>query len=432
MPGYGNSMAEMILRAGENQADAVARKGQIWGQTLASLPQSFADMLQRRDVRQQLDQRNALSAAQMRNLEADNARGDRMEAATNADRAADNRRADLTALSAADTAKLEQASKRLEMTGRALAGVTDQPSYDVALSELQQYEVDTSAFPKQFSPGTIKSAVFRVKGLAQELEAMGPKLQGFGPNQTVVDARNPTAPPLLTTPPDPNMLADNVRADATAAEIERHNRAMEATARAAAGRSGDNEPLEKIVGPDGKVIYVRRRDALGKTPGAGTEKSSSGVQKKALNFFNRAQQADKDLEALEPAIQSLGLGGQARMATMPNVLQSQDGQLYTAAQRAFTEARLRKDSGAAIPEQEFANDRRTYFVQPGDTTETQAQKRRARAAILASLAFESGQALGEFVGDADEALAIIDGYKSRAARPAGKTTVGRFTVEVEP
>ena len=53
MPTYGNNMADLIMRAGEARADAVARKGAIWGQTIASLPQSFAEMLQRRDVRTQ-------------------------------------------------------------------------------------------------------------------------------------------------------------------------------------------------------------------------------------------------------------------------------------------------------------------------------------------------------------------------------------------
>ena len=181
------------------------------------------------------------------------------------------------------------------------------------------------------------------------------------------------------------------------------------------GGNGDPGPLETIIGPDGKAIRVPRKDAVGKAPGAGTEKSSSGVQKRVLNFFNRAEQADKDLEALEPEIEKLSLAGQTWQAWAPNFAQTQLGQSYTAAQRAFTEARLRKDSGAAIPDHEFESDRKTYFVQPGDSKKTIQDKNRARAAILSSLAFESGQALGEFIGDADEARAIVEGYKSRAA-----------------
>lgn len=153
---------------------------------------------------------------------------------------------------------------------------------------------------------------------------------------------------------------------------------------------------------------------LGAKRPAGADRPSSGQQKRVLNFFNRAQQADADLEAMEANVQEMGLAGQTRMEWAPNVLQSDVGQRYLAAQRAFTEARLRKDSGAAIPKEEFTNDRKTYFPQPGDSQATLAQKRRARAAILASLAFESGQALGEYVGDTEEAKRVIQSYKDRS------------------
>jgi len=180
--------------------------------------------------------------------------------------------------------------------------------------------------------------------------------------------------------------------------------------------AADNEPLVSIVGDDGKPVLVRRRDAVGKTPATGSQKPATGLERRALNFFNRARQADLDLEALESDVLGLSLGGQTWMQYAPNFAQTELGQLYTQAQRAFTEARLRKDSGAAIPEQEFENDRKTYFVQPGDSEATIEQKRRGRAAVLASLGFESGQALGEYVGDPDEASRIVNEYRTRSAR----------------
>lgn len=196
---------------------------------------------------------------------------------------------------------------------------------------------------------------------------------------------------------------------------------MEADATRAPQQPQTPGPLETIIGPNGKPIRVPREQAIGKETVAGQEKPSSGVQKRVLNFFNRAQQADEELEKLEDQLQSTGVAGQTWMKYAPNFVQTQTGQSYNAAQRAFTEARLRKDSGAAIPPQEFENDRRTYFAQPGDTKETLEQKRRARAAMLASLGFESGQALGEFVGNPDEAKAIVDSYKARAAGTAPNT-----------
>jgi hypothetical protein len=79
-------------------------------------------------------------------------------------------------------------------------------------------------------------------------------------------------------------------------------------------------------------------------------------------------------------------------------MQPEDNQLYVQAQRQFTEARLRKDSGAAIPEHEFANDRKTYFAQPGDSPDVIERKKMARENLLRSLRMESGRAFNEYFG----------------------------------
>ena len=187
----------------------------------------------------------------------------------------------------------------------------------------------------------------------------------------------------------------------------------------AAGRAPRDERVVQVIGPGGQPIWVRESQAVGQAAGsaaAGGGKPSTGAHKRALNFFNRAQQADTDLQAIEQEIAGLGLLGQTQLQYAPNLAQSQTGQLYTQAQRAFTEARLRKDSGAAIPPHEFENDRRTYFAQPGDTQATLQQKARARAAVLASIAFEAGPALGEFFGE--DAEGLLTGLKTRAAPPS--------------
>jgi len=203
----------------------------------------------------------------------------------------------------------------------------------------------------------------------------------------------------------------------------------------AAGRAPRDERLVQIIGPGGQPIWVRESQAVGQAAGsaaAGGGKPSTGAHKRALNFFNRAQQADTDLQAVEQEIANMGLLGQTQLQYAPNLAQSQTGQLYTQAQRAFTEARLRKDSGAAIPPHEFENDRRTYFAQPGDTQATLQQKARARAAVLASIAFEAGPALGEFFGE--DAEGLLTGLKTRAAGPTDDrtTTTGPRPGEQRP
>lgn len=270
-----------------------------------------------------------------------------------------------------------------------------------------------------FGPGTAEGPELLPTKEQAELEAFKQDIAARG--GTVGPTGQAVLPPREPVEPNPTeaslalLAAQGNQGAIRALEIIRQQRPPQAP---------PAEPaLVPIVGPDGKTRYGTRQDARGTLVPSGSEKPSSGVQKRVLNFFNRAEQADRDLEALEPEIQQMGAMAQGRMAWAPNLAQTPTGRQYTAAQRAFTEARLRKDSGASIPPHEFESDRQTYFVQPGDDPETLANKRRARAAMLASLAFESGQALGEFLGDADEATAVIQSYKDRSAKPLKTTDV---------
>ena len=86
------------------------------------------------------------------------------------------------------------------------------------------------------------------------------------------------------------------------------------------------------------------------------------------------------------------------MAKLPNLLTTETGRRYIQAQREFTEARLRKESGAAIPPSEFVNDAKTYFVQPGDKAGAIGQKQASRQRILAGLKQQSGN-LGALQSD---------------------------------
>jgi hypothetical protein len=143
---------------------------------------------------------------------------------------------------------------------------------------------------------------------------------------------------------------------------------------------------------------VRESAAVGQ-PAAQAARSVTGAERQALSFYNRAKEAADTIAGLETAISSMGLAGQTRMALAPNFLQSQEGQAYQQAQRAFTEARLRKESGAAIASHEFENDARMYFAQPGDSKATLEQKEKARAKVLDGLGFTAGKAYDEYYGE---------------------------------
>lgn len=167
-----------------------------------------------------------------------------------------------------------------------------------------------------------------------------------------------------------------------------------------APREPRDERLVQIAGPDGTAIWVRESSAVGK-PAAQAARSVTGSERQTLSFYNRAKEASDMLAQgdLEGRIAQQNTLGQLWGQYAPNIAQTKDQQLYRQAQRAFTEARLRKESGAAIPDAEYASDANTYFAQPGDSKATIAQKQKARQAVLDGLKFSSGKAYDEFYGE---------------------------------
>jgi hypothetical protein len=149
--------------------------------------------------------------------------------------------------------------------------------------------------------------------------------------------------------------------------------------------------------------------AAGGASGAGSVKPSTGAEKRAMNFFLRAENASKELNAIEDKIQKSGTASKAQMKYMPGILQTKDQQIYEQAQRQFTEARLRKDSGAAIKDEEYKADQRTYFVQPGDSDAVVKRKRLAREVLLKGLRQESGRAYDEFYGESANSGGAVGG-----------------------
>jgi len=154
-----------------------------------------------------------------------------------------------------------------------------------------------------------------------------------------------------------------------------------------------SEPRERynvqpITNKDGTTGLVRVNLDTGEativaTPqGVGGYGRPSDVERQAVSYYDRAKAADANAASFEDAMHDLGPQLQTKL---PSFLQSAAGQQYSQAQREFTEARLRKESGAAIPASELANDAKTYFVQPGDTPQVIAQKQASRARFLRGL-----------------------------------------------
>lgn len=191
-----------------------------------------------------------------------------------------------------------------------------------------------------------------------------------------------------------NTKRDDERAAEVAAETKRHNEAMEKRP-PAQGRETFEEWQRK---------YDYERANPKQT--AQALRPATGSERQALAFYNRAKDAvdtiatpNKLGASLEDTVAKSGIGTQLGLQYAPNILQSGSQQSYRQAQRAFTEARLRKESGAAINPTEYENDAKTYFAQPGDKPETVKQKRQMRETVLNGLKFAAGKAYEEFYGE---------------------------------
>jgi hypothetical protein len=190
-------------------------------------------------------------------------------------------------------------------------------------------------------------------------------------------------------------------------DTQHRERMAEIAAQRAAGSGRSSGAMRKITYTDenGDTVeeYVtpdeaRRRGPMKKPV---TQKPVTGAERQTLSFYNRAKEASEALAqgGLEERVSKQNGMGALWGQYAPNIAQTKDQQLYRQAQRAFTEARLRKESGAAIAAHEYDNDARIYFAQPGDSPETIAQKQKARQAVLDGLKFSAGKAYSEFYGE---------------------------------
>jgi len=122
----------------------------------------------------------------------------------------------------------------------------------------------------------------------------------------------------------------------------------------------------------------------------------------AGGFTVRMEQAEQALADLEKDgfLSKLSLMDQAQLS-LPAFAQSEDVQLYQQAQDNFITAVLRKESGAAISEEEYARAERQYFPQAGDSQATLDQKAENRSTVTAAMKLEAGEAYTALSGSLD-------------------------------
>jgi hypothetical protein len=188
------------------------------------------------------------------------------------------------------------------------------------------------------------------------------------------------------------------------------NRAAE-DARAAAGRAVTIRGQDLEAGRSNKPQLVDVPNADGTTtkkwiipgqiegPTVGTSPAGaklSETQGNAKAFGLRAQDANATLESMisgPNAYDPTGIGARKDALTAGgtfNNLASDAGQKYQNVAKAFIAPILRKESGAAISESEWASAKQLYIPIPGDSATVLEQKARNRADAIEGLKVQAG------------------------------------------
>lgn len=152
--------------------------------------------------------------------------------------------------------------------------------------------------------------------------------------------------------------------------------------------STGSEPLVAISDPaTGQPRLVPRSDAVGARPASTREQVMTEGQSNASGFADR-------MKFNEDYIQRFEGEGTSRWAQLkgmlPAEMQGNGYQQYQSAKQNWIAANLRKESGAAIGKDEYANADRQYFRQPGESEAVAEQKRQLRAVAEAAMRRASG------------------------------------------
>lgn len=141
--------------------------------------------------------------------------------------------------------------------------------------------------------------------------------------------------------------------------------------------------------PDGMQITLPDGTQISQGGGGG---DVTGAMRQAATFAQRMTDADAIIN--DPAIIAGGATLTAEvlnnLGTVGNAAMAPEARQFAQASRNFINAVLRRESGAAISEGEFADARRQYLPAPWDDPVTLAQKARNRQVILAGLIAEAG------------------------------------------
>lgn len=414
---YARTAAELIVQQGNARAQRAANSGQVWATTLrelGGLPRQAAQMKQQEQDRA-LQHQVAQSQLSSADLQRQALQGQM------ADRASDQKAQD------AQRALAEKTRKAHDWLA-SIASVEDPNQREAIYQQgraalIAEGTIDATDAPEGKFPGQswVRSKLALTLPATEQFNALFPGAPKLIERDPTKDLANPTTgavvspgTPAPTKPtyaaPQPVMVngkrvlaragSDGALYDMAGTKIG--NAQPDVPPQPPKQPSDD---LVQVMGPNGVPVWTRKTDAVGQ-PAVQAPRAVTGQERGVLAFYNRAKQAVDTITAsadggdsLEQKIAKAGLAAQGRLQYAPNFAQTKENQSYRQAQRSFTEARLRKESGAAIPDAEYENDAKTYFAQPGDDADIIEQKRAARQTVLDGLKFSSGKAYEEYYGE---------------------------------
>lgn len=151
---------------------------------------------------------------------------------------------------------------------------------------------------------------------------------------------------------------------------------------------GDEE--KSRLGLDPETAYVVDKNGM---PKAIKATGFTEGQLQASGYHDRMAQADSVMlnlinNGFDPAQITEHVADKA--GALGNFFKSPEGQMYRQAQEDFIRAKLRKESGAVIADEEMEREIRVYFPMPGDSQKNIDQKRQAREAAREGMADMSG------------------------------------------
>lgn len=283
---------------------------------------------------------------------------------------------------------------------------------------LLQYDPTTRSWAPAMMPGAPPVAPVGHGNDADEHGAPSDVAMGALTGANVPLPRVPVTKPATVKPTPADPLARRspikvlVDGKLTQATIDGRGNYYDALARPIAGKieayqEPDRLPLVTGVGPDGKPVRVVDKPGVVMPSEATTDKPATDAQNLAAGFADRMVEADQTLSQLEndPKTRRMLVGtigapsGSGDVPLIGNWTLSKEGQLYKNAQSNWVRANLRKESGAAIGNDEMASEIKTYFPQPGDSDELITQKAKLRKIAEANMRRNAGRAATRYSPD---------------------------------